>query len=49
MTQHPCHWLKLVTGAPGFLEEAQGVVGQKIKKPEHHEGSARFNQQRDGG
>jgi len=31
------------------LEEALGVVGKKIKKPEYHQRSARTNQQRLGG
>ena len=31
-----------------FLEEALGVVGQKIKKPEYHQRSTRTNQQRIG-
>ena len=35
--------------ATKFLEEALGVVGQKIKKPEYHQRSARKNQQRIGG
>jgi len=34
--------------ATQFLEEALGVVGQKIKKPEYHQSSARTNQQRIG-
>jgi hypothetical protein len=32
-----------------FLEEALGVVGQKIKKPEYNQRSTRTNQQRIGG
>jgi hypothetical protein len=35
--------------ATKFLEEALGVVGQKIKKPEDHQRSTRTNQQRVGG
>lgn len=34
--------------ATRFLEEALRVVGQKIKKPEYHQRSARMNQQRVG-
>jgi hypothetical protein len=34
--------------ATKFLEEALGVVGQKIKKPEYHQRSTRTNQQRVG-
>jgi hypothetical protein len=34
MIKHPCHWLRLVTRAVWFLEEASGVVGPKIKKSE---------------
>jgi hypothetical protein len=34
--------------ATAFLEEALGVVGQKIKKPEYHRHSTRTNQQRIG-
>jgi hypothetical protein len=32
-----------------FLEEALGVVGQKVKKPEYHQRSTRVGQQRLGG
>jgi hypothetical protein len=35
--------------ATKFLEEALGVVGQRIKKPEYHQSSTRTNQQRIGG
>ena len=35
--------------ATRFLEEALGVVGQKIKKPEYHQRSTTRNQQRIGG
>jgi hypothetical protein len=35
--------------ATKFLEEALGVVGQKIKKPEYHQRSARTGLQRIGG
>ena len=35
--------------ATKFLEEALGVVGKKIKKPEYHQRSTRTNQQRVGG
>jgi hypothetical protein len=31
--------------ATKFLEEALGVVGQKIKKPEYHQRSTRVSQQ----
>jgi hypothetical protein len=34
--------------ATHFLEEALGVVGRKIKKPEFHQRSTRTNQQRIG-
>jgi hypothetical protein len=34
--------------ATQFLEEALGVVGQKIKKPEYHQHSTRVGQQRVG-
>ena len=34
--------------ATKFLEEALGVVGQKIKKPEYHQRSTRVSQQRVG-
>jgi len=34
--------------ATRFLEEALGVVGQKIKKPEYHQRSTRVGQQRVG-
>ena len=35
--------------ATKFLEEALGVVGQKIKKPEYHQRSTARSQQRIGG
>ena len=35
--------------ATAFLEEALGVVGQKIKKPEYHQRSTTTNQQKVGG
>jgi hypothetical protein len=35
--------------ATGFLEEALGVVGKKVKKPEYHQRSTRTNQQKLGG
>jgi hypothetical protein len=35
--------------ATKFLEEALGVVGQKINKPEYHQRSTTTNQQRVGG
>ena len=35
--------------ATRFLEEALGVVGQKIKKPEYHQRSTRVSEQRIGG
>ena len=35
--------------ATKFLEEALGVVGQKIKKPEYHQRSNRVSQQKVGG
>jgi hypothetical protein len=35
--------------ATKFLEEALGVVGKKIRKPEYHQRSTRTNQQRIGG
>jgi hypothetical protein len=35
--------------ATAFLEEALGVVGQKIKKPDYHQHSTRIAQQRIGG
>ena len=35
--------------ATAFLEEALGVVGKKVKKPEYHQRSTRMNQQRVGG
>jgi hypothetical protein len=35
--------------ATKFLEEALGVVGQKVKKPEYHQQSTTRNQQRVGG
>ena len=34
--------------ATRFLEEALGVVGQKVKKPEFHQSLKRGNQQRIG-
>jgi hypothetical protein len=34
--------------ATQFLEEALGVVGKKIKKPEYHQRSTTRNQQRIG-
>jgi hypothetical protein len=34
--------------ATAFLEEALGVVGQKVKKPEYHQQGTRTNQQRVG-
>jgi hypothetical protein len=34
--------------ATEFLEEALGVVGQKVKKPEYHQHSTTRNQQRIG-
>jgi hypothetical protein len=34
--------------ATAFLEQALGVVGKKVKKPEYHRHSARTNQQRIG-
>jgi Protein of unknown function (DUF2997) len=34
--------------ATQFLEEALGVVGKKIKKPEYHQHGTRANQQRLG-
>jgi hypothetical protein len=34
--------------ATQFLEEALGVVGQKIKKPEYHHHGTRVSQQRVG-
>jgi Protein of unknown function (DUF2997) len=34
--------------ATAFLEEALGVVGQKIKKPEYHQRSTTRSQQRIG-
>jgi hypothetical protein len=34
--------------ATKFLEEALGVVGRKIKKPEYHQRSTITNQQRIG-
>ena len=34
--------------ATKFLEEALGVVGQKIKKPEYHQSARTSNQQRLG-
>ena len=35
--------------ATAFLEQALGVVGKKVKKPEFHQHSAKTNQQRVGG
>ena len=35
--------------ATAFLEQALGVVGKKIKKPEYHQRSTRVSQQRVGG
>jgi len=35
--------------ATRFLEEALGVVGKKIKKPEYHQRSTRVSQQKVGG
>ncbi len=35
--------------ATKFLEEALGVVGQKVKKPEYHQRSTRTGQQKIGG
>ncbi len=35
--------------ATKFLEEALGVVGEKIKKPEYHQHGTTRNQQRIGG
>ena len=34
--------------ATKFLEEALGVVGKKVKKPEYHERSTTSNQQKIG-
>jgi hypothetical protein len=34
--------------ATRFLEEALGVVGKKIKKPEYHQHGTRTNQQKIG-
>jgi len=34
--------------ATKFLEEALGVVGKKVKKPEYHQHSTRTNQQQLG-
>jgi hypothetical protein len=34
--------------ATQFLEEALGVVGKKVKKPEYHQRSTRVSQQRIG-
>ena len=34
--------------ATAFLEEALGVVGKKVKKPEFHQHGTRTNQQRIG-
>ncbi len=34
--------------ATKFLEEALGVVGKKIKKPEYHQHGTRVNQQKLG-
>jgi hypothetical protein len=35
--------------ATAFLEQALGVVGKKVKKPEYHQHSTTRNQQRVGG
>jgi len=35
--------------ATRFLEEALGVVGQKVKKPEYHQHTTRMNKQQLGG
>jgi hypothetical protein len=35
--------------ATAFLEEALGVVGKQIKKPEYHQHGTRVSQQRVGG
>ena len=35
--------------ATQFLEEALGVVGTKVKKPEYHQQGTRKNQQKLGG
>ena len=35
--------------ATRFLEEALGVVGKKVKKPEYHQHGARIGQQKVGG
>ena len=35
--------------ATAFLEQALGVVGKKVKKPEYHQQSTRTHQQRVGG
>ena len=35
--------------ATRFLEEALGVVGKKVKKPEYHQSTSTSNQQRLGG
>jgi hypothetical protein len=35
--------------ATAFLEEALGVVGKKVKKPEYNQHSTRTSQQRVGG
>lgn len=34
--------------ATKFLEEALGVVGKKVRKPEYHQNSTTSNQQRIG-
>ena len=34
--------------ATAFLEQALGVVGKKVKKPEYHQHSTRTNQQKLG-
>jgi len=34
--------------ATAFLEDALGVVGKKVKKPEYHQHGTRTNQQRLG-
>jgi hypothetical protein len=35
--------------ATAFLEEALGVVGRRVKKPEHHQHGTRSNHQKLGG
>jgi hypothetical protein len=34
--------------ATKFLEEALGVIGQKVKKPEYHQQARRMNRQWNG-